>query len=331
MICLKFKVNIYIILINSIIVELNKVLFKYEKTMNYSDKYELFIKKGIENIIKNMNIRGSFENIKRIKYEFNKIKYIIEKYVEDISLEELENCFGYNIINGEKIFRILKLMSIQPEACEIITKTELYKNKLEKEWFKLLPVLNSYTENILNYNSMIKGSVYIVPPKCYAGQADLESKNVKIIYGSESTNGNIKKDIIYIYHEILHNPILSYEKFNKENNQVHDFIKLISDMHLNFILNNCNYFDTNDNIEFIKIYPYWLLFVYGKSNTKKIDYMIKKELKYFNNKKYDVNKLKKYFYSVVTSNLIIEDNIISFIKNFNNSILKKDMDFYKYN
>ncbi len=325
MICLKFKINIYIILINSMIAELNKVLYKYEEAMNFGDKYELYIREGIENIIKNMDIFGSFENIQKIKYEFNKIKYIIEKYVEDISLEELENCFKCNITNGEKIFCILKFMSIQQEAESIIKETEIYKNKIEKEWRKLLSILNNYTENILNYNTMIKGSVYIVPPKCYVGQADLESESVKIIYGSKVTNGNIKKDIIYIYHEILHNPVLSYEKFKKDKTEVHTFIKVIADRHLNFLINNENFFKVNDTLEFIKIYPYWLLFMYGKQNKKRIEYMIKRELKFFHNEEYDISKIDEYFQLVLNLELTKNIDIVTFIQNFNNVLLESDI------
>lgn len=319
MIHLKFKINKYIILINSMIFEINKLLLVHLENQKSKDKYEVFIRKGTKIIIKKMQLICSWDNIEKIKYEFKKIKYIIEKNIDVISLTELEDIFEKNINNGREVFQTLKVMTIQPETNIVINEIELYKKELEKNWYKVLNTLNYYTESILNYNSDIKGIVYLVSNRYYIGQADLETKNVRIIYGSKFTAGNIIKDIIYIYHEILHNPILSYKKFDINKRKVHNVIKLIADNYLNCLLNKGSYFEINDdNSEIIKIYPYWLKFLYRNNcnMNRRMEYSIKRDLKTLSEQNYDVKFLSKYFDMVIYNNENIPSaDIISFIKN----------------
>lgn len=317
MIRLKFKINVYIIIINSMIFEINKLLLKHLLNNKSEDRYEAFIRKGTKVLIKKMKLIYSWDNIEKIKYEFNKIKYIIEKNIDIISIDELEDIFESNINNGKEVFEILKFMTTQPEMNIIIEEITLYKKVLEKNWYKVLSILNSYTENCLNYISDIKGVVYLVSNRYYVGQADLEAKKVRIIYGSKFTNGNVIKDIIYIYHEILHNPILSYKKFNIDKETVHDVIKLIADNHLNTILNHGTYFDTtNEKNELIKIYPYWLHFLNrNKTNINKIvEYFFSRDLKTLSKENYNIRELNTYFESVVNHNKKIDNDIVSFVK-----------------
>ena len=324
MINLSFKINRYIILINSMIFYINRVVLKNENKKNeYEDEYDKFIIKYVKKIIKEIDLLCWWDNIENIKYEFYKMKYIIEKNIDIISLNDIEKVFKQNINNGSKIFKIMKFMIVQPEMDIIIKETDIYKNKLKYEWDKNLKILTSYTEDILGYKENINGILYVVSNRFYVGQADLESKNPKIIYGSKFTNGNYIRDIIYIYHEILHNPILLYEKFDSDRRKIHNVIKLISDHHLNTILNNGTYFENQENVrELLKIYPYWLVFLYrnDKEKVEKIKFSIDRELNYLSKKGYEILELKEYFKTVTEENETVENNIIDFIRNMYENI-----------
>lgn len=314
MICLKFKIDVYIIIINSMIFEINKLLLKHLENQKTDEIYEVFIRKSTKILIKKMKLVCSWDNIEKIKYEFNKIKYIIEKNIDIISLTELEKIFIENINNGKEVFQTLKFITMQPEIDIIIKETTQYKKELEKKWDIFLSTLNYYTECILNYNSDIKGTVYLVSNRYYVGQADLESRNVRIIYGSKFTNDNIIKDVIYIYHEILHNPILSYKKFHLDKIIIHNTIKLISDNHLNTLLSNGNYFESNDDSNnFIDIYPYWLKFLYRNTHdsNRRINYSIKRDKKFFPKSNYPIN----YLNTIIHNNEDTANNIVEFVEN----------------
>lgn len=290
------KINLEFLLDKNIILSrvlINEVwkLFSHER--NCTDKQ-------IYKIVKLIQINEQKQqNYKSIKREIDKIQFIYLNYENrEYSLSKI---FEKKIHNGKKVYELLEEYKETLFFSKILKDTEEYKIKLKNNWNMYLDITEQYLTEIIGTEiTDIKGKVYIMPSEYNSGEAILNTKNVKIIYGNTLRGEVPELDVVYFMHELLHNPVLKYDNLKSiiEIEKLHAIIQYIAEEEFYYRITGIPYFKHKNIHEkheelMIKLYPYWIGYLY-KNKQESLN-NIKKAIERDEMKMYDPKKIHEFF------------------------------------
>lgn len=276
---------------------------------------ELGYKKILEQELLDSSIYLKNENIKKLVNEFistNKFKEIYNLYngdskeivaikilkgiinINDSDLEELKDDLWYKYKDGywkllnmnayntsifmldEDVIKTIHSFKETDEFKNLYKETEVYYQKVKKDWEENKSKINNYLKNILKININIRPMVYISHPNTYEG---FSFDNNKIAWGHYKGLEDPNYNLTYLVHEGLHS-LLPFDKEETEiqSNIKHTIIEFVSDYELYSWLKgestlNEGHPYLNEYRKFI--YPYWLMYI--GLNSGQIEERLKKD------------------------------------------------------
>ncbi len=290
------KINLKFILDENII--LSRILIN--EIWNVYDNKQKSISSEIQEIIALIRKDEQYlDNYKSIKKELDKIQLIFYKYSnERYSLREI---FKNKIQNGDRVYELLEIYKETPFFKNTIEETEKYLKKLEENWNSYLYMIENYLEVITKSKiHTVKGKIYVIPSKYNSGESRLGTINAEIIYGGMTKDKKLELDIVFLVHELLHNPILKYDNINSINEieKLHVIVQYISEKELYYRITKIPYFKNDNTHEkhrklMLELYPYWIGYLYKDSINSLDD--IKRALKRDGMTIYNPKKIFEFF------------------------------------
>lgn len=262
------KIDLKFILDENII--LSRILIN--EIWNAYDNKQKSISSEIQEIIELIRKdEQHFDNYKSIKKQLYKIQLIFYKCSnERYSLREI---FKNKIQNGDRVYKLLEIYKETQFFKNTIEETEKYLKKLEENWNNYLYMIEDYLEMITKSKiHNIKGKIYVIPNKYNSGESRLGAIDAEIIYGGMTKDRKLELDIVFLVHELLHNPILKYDNLNSINEieKLHVIIQYIAEKELYYRMTKIPYFKNNNTYEkhkklMLELYPYWIGYLYKDS------------------------------------------------------------------